>query len=466
MAPPKTRHSRRPKKAPDCSSASGFLAEVDRLKHQAERRSEGASRESLLEQCAKLLEQAIASNLSLREEEEAFFDLGEVYTLWGNSVKAGMYTTLGNVFNGKLVKANALNLQLGALERSTNFYRKSHEMFEEIVSRASTELKMKAMINSANSLCDWADICSELPSSRGGGAAAAENLYMQADLRYSTALSDTPDDVELLTNFGDCKIKRAELAVRTSCGISAESESWVIAKDFYTKAMVAYGRACGLSDARMGDDLAGLLQNWGAGLLSLAARTTDSVEAAVTFELALEKLRTAAKFHPTDVSIFLAIGEACCTRAEQLGKMQALESILHGIDDGFSTALKINATCLDAIIGKGEAHMALGKLAASLGKHSLSQEHFILSLNTYMKALEVLKSDVTNESKLKFEEQSDVLFNLSCVAAICDQDIVCADALTLLIQIDGISPSELYEDSDLQSLMTKEWFQALLNKGG
>lgn len=71
-------------------------------------------------------------------------------------------------------------------------------------------------------------------------------------------------------------------------------------------------------------------------------------------------------------------------------------------------------------------------------------------------------ADVENGSKLKFEEQCSVLFNLACAAALCNQESVVAEALTLLVRVSGISTSDLSEDPDLQSFRTKDWFLALV----
>ena len=87
--------------------------------------------------------------------------------------------------------------------------------------------------------------------------------------RYSVALSVTPSDIELLANYGDCNIKRAEVEMQRSHE-SSESQAWRVAKDFYSKGLQMYERAWNLGNASVGDDMAGLLQNWGAGLASFA----------------------------------------------------------------------------------------------------------------------------------------------------------------------------------------------------
>jgi hypothetical protein len=108
-------------------------------------------------------------------------------------------------------------------------------------------------------------------------------------------------------------------------------------------------------------------------------------------EQALEKLRAAAKIHPTDVSIFIAIGEACCALAEKVSAHQALQLLNVAMEEGFGMALHVNSACLDAIIGKAEAHFVAGKSSQSIGTLSDSDIHLEHSMNMYMKAVEILK---------------------------------------------------------------------------
>ncbi|MCO5592519.1 hypothetical protein L7F22_046522 [Adiantum nelumboides] len=378
---------------------------------------------------------------------------GEIYLLLGSTTQAKLYQTLGSVLSGNICKESALDIQSNASIQSAAFYRASHEMYEKVVIRDSVGLKQEALINSGNSLCDWAEL---------SPPAVGLSLFGKADLRYTAALSETGDDVELLTNFADCKIKRAELEMLVNSSLS-QSQAWSKAKELYTSAMAAYGHACSLADANRGDDLAGLLQNWGASLSSLAEHTPDSQEALLAYNQAIEKLRSAAKFRPTDVTIFIAIGEACCARAERIPQPHALELLATAVEEGFGVALQIDATCLDAMLGKAESQLAAGKLAHTVGMELACENVYARSFKSYLSALQMLKADAKNECKLNFEEQCNVLYNLACVAALCNEESVAAETLTLLARVGSLSPSDLAGDPDLQSLRTKEWFMALEN---
>jgi hypothetical protein len=101
-------------------------------------------------------------------------------------------------------------------------------------------------------------------------------------------LTSTPEDVELLTNVGDICVQRAELttmSVQQSGAPSGSQETWAAVRALYERGLQAYAAACAHADARVGDDVAGLLQNWGAGLLSLAEVKPIFLELAIVLYL-------------------------------------------------------------------------------------------------------------------------------------------------------------------------------------
>ena len=62
--------------------------------------------------------------------------------------------------------------------------RKSFDMYGKLAAVESSEFKQEALINSASSLCDWAEVTLELPAEKAGGIAATLDLLKQADERY------------------------------------------------------------------------------------------------------------------------------------------------------------------------------------------------------------------------------------------------------------------------------------------
>lgn len=122
-----------------------------------------------------------------------------------------------------------------------------------------------------------------MPLSRTLSKASEQTFYFHKDSkhtlenafrRYSAALELQKDDIETLTNLGDCLVRHAEL----QCGPYSHSSrptEWEQAGPLFERAMQAYAAGCSVADVRLGDDLAGLLLNWGAGLFSAAQVRND-----------------------------------------------------------------------------------------------------------------------------------------------------------------------------------------------
>ena len=70
--------------------------------------------------------------------------------------------------------------------------------------------------------------------------------------------------LQIWSNFGDASVSTGEQL--SEAGQMGEGQG------HYREALQAYERSCSLSDSQQGDDLPGLLHNWGVGLHSLASR--------------------------------------------------------------------------------------------------------------------------------------------------------------------------------------------------
>ena len=64
-------------------------------------------------------------------------------------------------------------------------------------------------------------------------------------------------------NKADASVRQGELLAETQSDHTASQQA-------YAHAMEAYNTACSMSTSDQGDDLPGLLHNWGVGLRSLA----------------------------------------------------------------------------------------------------------------------------------------------------------------------------------------------------
>ena len=71
------------------------------------------------------------------------------------------------------------------------------------------------------------------------------------------------------SNLADCLVQYAQLLAEGPSLSARRSE----VPEICSEAIRAYERSCSLSDSSQGDDLPGLLCNWGSGLLAIAQMT-------------------------------------------------------------------------------------------------------------------------------------------------------------------------------------------------
>lgn len=90
---------------------------------------------------------------------------------------------------------------------------------------------------------------------------AAAALLQRAASSYRAAL-EREEDALTWSNLADALVQHAALLCEGGRGEEGGA--------LCGQAIQAYQRACGLSDAADGDDVPGLLVNWGSGLLAMA----------------------------------------------------------------------------------------------------------------------------------------------------------------------------------------------------
>ncbi|CAI5489494.1 unnamed protein product [Closterium sp. Naga37s-1] len=301
------------------------------------------------------------------------------------------------------------------------------------------EMVQGAAVNAANALVAWAEAVGEVEEGeeekeeeRGDGvcegmavdgreqqqaqheqeragqggvrAVRAVQLVGEAARRYEAAAAAAPGDTDLLSNLGDCAVKTAELLCPERPVGEGAVAAWAGAWGQYERGMGAYAAACSLCDARVGDDLPGLLHNWGVGLLSAAQvrllghtlprgyarpgllhnwgvgglsaaqRCPDPGQEVRLLTEAAEKLQRAADFQPTDIASRLALGEVLSAQGEVLSAQRAqsasspaaLQEALHllslSLSRGFSAALRIDSRHPEALLGAADVHLSAARL--------------------------------------------------------------------------------------------------------
>lgn len=87
-------------------------------------------------------------------------------------------------------------------------------------------------------------------------------------------------------NRADAFVRQAELMAESSTAGEAGQQA---SRHAYAQSMEAYGTACSLTSSEQGDDLPGLLHNWGVGLASMAEHTQVTLLLACTLPLLLAR---------------------------------------------------------------------------------------------------------------------------------------------------------------------------------
>ena len=99
--------------------------------------------------------------------------------------------------------------------------------------------------------------------------------------------------------------------------VEQRGHGWDEAQPHYHRGMAAYEAAYSRADARGGDDVAGLLHNWGLGLLSMGKRCGGVEAEGALYGRAAEKFREEGKVQPSSVLPKLALAEVLVVMAER-----------------------------------------------------------------------------------------------------------------------------------------------------
>jgi hypothetical protein len=261
---------------------------------------------------------------------------------------------------------------------------------------------------SGNVLCAWGELLS------ASSPAECAALLARACAAYEAAAAAAPAedaaDVELLRSWADCLVRRAELAADAGDAPSSGA--------LYERALGAYGAACGAADSTQGDDVAGLLYNWGCGLHSLAEHLPGAAGATAHLELAAAKLRAAAEFGAGDADPLNALGDvlqAAAEAATAAGQppQAACGLLARALEEGYLKALRLSRGNADAQVGVAECRLALARAAAAAGDGAAAASAASAAADAYAAALGQPAALGTAAERL------DVQYNFACAASLC-----------------------------------------------
>lgn len=114
---------------------------------------------------------------------------------------------------------------------------------------ASGRPREDALVNSGNVLCQWAEyVATAKADALGDVDALLARACSSYDAAAAAAAPDAPADTELLCNWADALVRRAE-------GLAAAGDV-AAAGDAYQRALRTYETACSGADVSFGDDVA------------------------------------------------------------------------------------------------------------------------------------------------------------------------------------------------------------------
>lgn len=243
----------------------------------------------------------------------------------------------------------------------------------------------------------------------------------------------------------------------------------------FQQALEAYCRSCTLSDSEQGDDLPGLLQNWGVGLYDMSKHfKSDLAGRSSLLQQSAAKLQSSMDFNRGDMEPMTALGDVLCDLAEcaeggaaglqpsapEIGPSETLTTAAalyqQAIDQGYLAALNISRTNADALVGVAEANASLARLALRAEGGATAAGRLLQSRQAYNSALQ--KPTALGS----FRERCDVRYNFACVCALSGEFALAQELLTFLAMCGGLSAADAAADGDLQQLHPEAWFQQIL----
>ena len=341
--------------------------------------------------------------------------------------------------------------------------RGAHSRYEQALSLGAGP---DARADGASALTTWAELTSRLEERLQLLDRAKQEyiacLESQAEASGSQANGPTPEtDVDLLMNLGEALLHRAECLhdMRLDRGADPRNVDEGDVDAAYDWAFKMYDEACSNADSRRGDDLSGLLFNWGICLLSAGQRAGSREKAGEFFAQAQAKFEGATQFSAGSYEPVLGLGDTLMAQADLWAAAgdhtRAWTCTQDALKRGFEATLGIDRYNVDATIGVAEAHSALGKIALVPGANpGAAQEHFSQSMQAYQAVLE--------EPKLRraiggFREVADVQYNCACAAAQAGHMTAAQQLLAPLFAYKLADRADALQDADLLAL--HPWLQ-------
>ncbi len=307
-------------------------------------------------------------------------------------------------------------------------------------------MRVDAAVNCANALSSWVKALNETATESDSNPISQSNTMMQLAEECCNQAIQREEDASTYSNLGDILIQHGELLCKA--GGTAEG----FAK--FTKARESYSKACELSSTDQGDDLPGLLLNWGAGVLTAAEYAESMEEAIPLLDEAIARLKESISFDRGDPMPHNALGEALVAKSEWLAKpdspifdlAKAHAAVQEALTEGYNGALHINSGHTDAIVGVAEAQTQQAKIAQAAGNAEIAAAAWTAATAAYMKAL------ATPEALGNLSERCNIRYNFACCLVKCGRLPEAVHLLGQLMAAGLVSAADVAQDPDLEPI--------------
>ncbi len=307
-------------------------------------------------------------------------------------------------------------------------------------------MRVDAAVNCANALSSWVKALNETATESDSNPISQSNTMMQLAEECCHQAIAREEDASTYSNLGDILVQHGELLCKAGSLTDGVSK--------FTKAREAYAKACELSSSEQGDNLPGLLLNWGAGVLTAAEHAETAEEVIPLLDEAIARLRESISFDRGDPMPHNALGEALVAKAEWLSKPDlsvydlaaAHTAVQHALEEGYNGALRINANQTDAIVGVAEAQTQQAKIAQAAGNGDLMSASWTAATAAYMKAL------ATPDALGNLSERCNIRYNFACCLVKCGRLAEAVHLLSQLMAAGLVSAADVAQDADLVPL--------------
>lgn len=344
-------------------------------------------------------------------------------------------------------------LEIEACKKACALFQTAVTHYREV--QIGEDVRIDALVNCGNTYSAWALARMGCEEESQQDRQLTMNLLVQAEECYRNAVGrkEGEEDAAVWSNLADVLVQHGEY--QSTFDPQAES-----VLQYFKSAQQAYQKSCSLSSSENGDDLAGLLLNWGSGMLTAARHTYDETTSMRFLDESIELLKDCIAFHRGQVAPYIALGDALAAKAEKLvfkssqnTNCEALQYenpqnpqlilIQQALQDGYSAALRVQSSEPEALVGIAECHVQMAKWSPTQeGNEALWET----AVHAYSEALGKVR-ELGNA-----QQRADVQYNYACCLSRTGKLQEAASMVNRLVGLGYVTVEDVCKDDDLAPL--------------